>query len=55
MDAKREARTRAEDPNGLSETERKELRPLWKESVDLRMDREILRKEAAYFARETTR
>jgi len=51
----REAQARAADPNGLSETEREELRRLRKENVQLRTDREILRKAAAYFARETTR
>ena len=51
----REAQARAADPNGLSETERDELRRLRKENVQLRTDREVLRKAAAYFARETTR
>lgn len=51
----REALARAGDPNGLSESEREELRRLRKENVELRTDREILRKAAAYFARETTR
>jgi len=53
--ADREARARAVDPEGLSESERDELRRLRRENVDLRMDREILRKAAAYFARETMR
>jgi transposase len=39
----------------LSETEREELRRLRKENIELRTDREILRKAAAYFARETQR
>jgi transposase len=51
----REAEARAADPDGLSMTEREELRALRKEVMDLRTDREILRKAAAYFARETTR
>lgn len=53
--ADREAQARAADPEGLSESEREELKRLRKEIVDLRMDREILRKAAAYFARETMR
>ncbi len=51
----RKARERAADPEALSESEREELRRLRKENVELRTDREILRKAAAYFARETTR
>ena len=43
------------DPDGLSESERVELQRLRREVVELRADREILRKAAAYFARETMR
>lgn len=53
--AARDARARAGDPEGLSESERVELQRLRKEVVELRTDREILRKAAAYFARETMR
>lgn len=53
--ADREARRRAEDPDGLSESELAELKRLRREVVELRTDREILRKAAAFFARETTR
>jgi len=42
-------------PNALSENERLELWRLRKENSDLKVEREILRKAAAYFARETTR
>lgn len=44
-----------EQPGALDATEREELKRLRKENADLRMDREILRKAAAYFARETNR
>ena len=55
MNADRKARERDADPEALSESERAELRRLRKEAAQLRMDMEILRKAAAYFARETTR
>ena len=47
--------TDSERPGALSADERAELEALRKENKDLRMDREILRKAAAYFARETNR
>ena len=40
---------------GLDVDERAELQRLRRENRELRMDREILRKAAAYFARETNR
>ncbi len=43
----------SEAPGGLDPHERAELERLRRENKDLRMDREILRKAAAYFARET--
>lgn len=55
LKADRDAEARANDPEALTESEREELRRLRKENVDLRTDREILRKAAAYFARETMR
>ncbi len=55
MQADRDARRRAEDPDALSESDRDELRRLRKEVIELRTDKEILRKAAAYFARETQR
>ena len=55
VSADREARARAADPRSLDENERAELNRLRKENAELKMDREILRKAAAFFARETHR
>ena len=46
---------RDEVPGALDPSERAELERLRREVKDLRMDREILRKAAAYFARETNK
>ena len=46
---------REEAESGLDADERAELERLRTENRELRMDREILRKAAAYFARETNR
>ena len=53
--AERNASERAADPEALTESERDELRRLRKENIELRTDTEILRRAAAYFARETMR
>jgi transposase len=53
--AARDAADRAGDPESVSESEREELRRLRKEVIALRTDTEILRRAAAYFARETMR
>ena len=45
----------AERPGALDVDERAELERLGRENRELRMDGEILRKAAAYFARETNR
>ena len=42
-------------PGALSESERLELKRLRKENSELKTEREILRKAAAYFAKETIR
>ncbi|MEQ8438038.1 MAG: transposase [Ilumatobacter fluminis] len=46
---------RDEADGALDVDERAELERLRKENRELKMDREILRKAAAYFARETNR
>jgi transposase len=46
---------RTAEPGSLSESEREELRRLRRENHELKLEREILRKAAAYFAKETTR
>jgi len=46
---------RSEAESGLDADDRAELERLRRENRELRMDREILRKAAAYFARETNR
>ena len=42
-------------PGALSRDERTELARLRKELAEVKQDREILRRAAQYFARETTR
>lgn len=53
--AARKASEDTKDAEALSESERDELRRLRKENLELRTDTEILRRAAAYFARETMR
>ena len=45
----------APGPEALSESEREELKRLRKKTAQQEIDLEILRKAAAYFARETIR
>jgi transposase len=49
---KEEKASRGERPGGLSGVEREELSRLRDENATLRMEREILRKAAVFFARE---
>jgi transposase len=50
---KQAAADAGERPGGLSSDEREELRRLRRENQTLRMEREILKKAAAFFAKET--
>jgi transposase len=49
---KEEKATKGERPGGLSSDEREELKRLRDENAKLRMEREILRKAAVFFAKE---
>lgn len=51
----READAAGADPDALSESEREELKRLRRQVIELETDTEILRRAAAYFARETMR
>ena len=51
----RDASDRAVDPDALTESEREELKRLRRLVIELETDTEILRRAAAYFARETVR
>lgn len=55
VQANRVASARAGDPDALSESERDELKRLRREIVELRTDKEILKRAAAFLARETMR
>ena len=50
---KQAERDAGQRPDGLSSDEREELARLRRENQTLRMEREILKKAAAFFARET--
>lgn len=49
----RDEKLRLADPNALSETELEELSRLRKENRLLKMERDLLKKTAVYFAKDT--
>lgn len=51
----RDAHERDADPEALTESEREELKRLRRQVIELETDTEILRRAAAYSARETMR
>jgi len=53
LTAEAEAQARSNDPNALSESQLAELKRLRREVAVLKEEKEILKKAAAYFARET--
>ncbi len=53
--AEQATKARHAAPGALNESERTELKRLKKEVTELKLEREILRKAAAYFAKETIR
>ena len=53
--AERDEQARAADPTKLTGDELAELKRLRKENASLKIDREILKKAAAFFAQETMR
>jgi transposase len=53
VQADRETGRREEKPGGLTSTEREELARLRRENKQLRLERDILSRAAAWFARET--
>ena len=55
VNSDRKARERADDPTALDADDAAELKRLRRENAQQREDMEILRKAAAYFAKETLR
>ena len=49
----RNHRERLQDPNALSEPELAELKRLRKENLNLRIERDLLKKMAQYFAKDS--
>jgi transposase len=55
VNSSKQATHRATDPTMVAGSELDELKRLRKEVIELRTDREILKRAAAFFARETMR